>query len=151
MKDLRILLKKAMLTLLMSMLCTVAFFYFFSISGTVKDTSGEPIIGANVTVKGTTNGTITDINGLFKLGEVNSRAVIVVSFIGYTTQEISVGQQRSFTIVMKEDTKTLDEVVVVGYGTMKKSDLTGSVSSLNSEHFQVGSGLTAEQVMKGAF
>lgn len=151
MKDLKILLKKAALTLLMSMLCIVAFSQGRSVSGIVKDTSGEPIIGANVSVKSTTNGTITDLDGKFKLNEVNSRAVIVVSFIGYITQEITLGQQHSIAVVLKEDTKTLEEVVVVGYGTMKKSDLTGSVSSLNSEHFQIGSSLTAEQVMKGAF
>ncbi len=151
MKDLKILLKKAALTLLMSMLCIVAFSQGRSVSGIVKDTSGEPIIGANVSVKSTTNGTITDLDGKFKLNEVNSRAVIVVSFIGYITQEITIGQQHSIVVVLKEDTKTLEEVVVVGYGTMKKSDLTGSVSSLNSEHFQIGSSLTAEQVMKGAF
>lgn len=151
MKDLKILFQKASATLFLSLLCTVAFAQGHSISGTVKDTSGEPIIGANVSVKGTTNGTITDIDGLFKLNEVNPKSILLVSFIGYTKQEISVGQQKNITVVLKEDTKILEEVVVVGYGTMKKSDLTGSVSSLNSDNFQLGSSLTPEQIMKGSF
>lgn len=99
------------------------------VSGTVEDALG-PIAGANVVEKGTTNGTITDMDGNFNL-EVSPNAVLVVTFIGYTEQQIPVGNQTSFTIKLKEDSQALDEVVVVGYGTQKKVNLTGSVSSVD--------------------
>lgn len=101
------------------------------VTGIVEDALG-PIVGANVVEKGTTNGTITDMNGNFNL-EVSPDAVLVVTYIGYTEQQIPVGNQTSFTIKLKEDSQTLDEVVVVGYGTQKKVNLTGSVSSVNFE------------------
>ncbi len=100
-----------------------------TVTGTVNDTFG-PITGANVVEKGTTNGTITDMNGSFKL-DVSPNAVLVITFIGYTEQQIPVQNRTSFTIQLKEDSQALDEVVVVGYGTQKKVNLTGSVSSIN--------------------
>ncbi|MCI1647324.1 MAG: TonB-dependent receptor [Bacteroides sp.] len=102
-----------------------------ALSGVVKDSQGEPVIGANIMEKGTTNGTITDINGMFTL-RVSPKAVIRVSFIGYTEQEISVGNRSKLEIILKEDTKLIDEVVVIGYGAVKKRDLTGSVTSVKS-------------------
>ena len=87
-----------------------------SISGTVKDTKGDPIIGANVLIKGTTNGTITDIDGNFSLNVPNN-VTLVVSFIGYETQEIVVGNKSRISVSLTEDMEKLDEVVVVGYGT----------------------------------
>ena len=97
------------------------------ITGTVLDATGMPVIGANVMVKGTTNGTITDMDGKFSL-DVEEGATLVVSYIGFANQEIKVGKQTNLSIAMKEDAEALDELVVVGYGTMKKKDLTGSVS-----------------------
>ncbi|UVR02434.1 carboxypeptidase-like regulatory domain-containing protein [Parabacteroides distasonis] len=94
------------------------------IIGTVIDAAGMPIIGANVMVKGTTNGTITDIDGKFTL-EVPKGAILQVSYIGYMNQEIPVGNKSVLSISLQEDTQKLDEVVVIGYGTMKKSDITG--------------------------
>lgn len=102
------------------------------VTGTIVDPSGMPVIGANVKVKGTTNGTITDMNGHFSL-EVEEGAVLQISYIGYANQEIEVGNQNKLSIALKEDAEALDELVVVGYGMMKKSDLTGSLSSVNSE------------------
>ena len=90
------------------------------ITGTVIDATGMPIIGANVMVKGTTNGTITDIDGKFTL-EVAKDAILQVSYIGYMNQEIPVGNKSVLSISLQEDTQKLDEVVVIGYGTMKKS------------------------------
>ena len=87
------------------------------VKGIVKDTTGEPIIGANVIVKGTTNGTITDFDGNFSLSGVKDNDVLSVTYIGYITQEVKVGNQKTINVVLKEDTETLDEVVVVGYGT----------------------------------
>ena len=102
------------------------------ISGTVYDNNGEPAIGANVIVKGTTNGTITDMDGHFVL-EVPAGAILQVSYIGYDTQNIPVGSQTTLQIHLKEDTKALDEVVVVAYGTQKARSVTGSMSKLDAE------------------
>ncbi len=101
-----------------------------SIMGKVLDSTGESVIGASVLVKGTTSGTITDIDGNFKLDNVPSNATLVVSYIGYQTQEIPVAGKKNFTVKLADDTQTLDEVVVVGYGVQRKSDLTGSVASV---------------------
>lgn len=101
------------------------------ITGTVSDDLG-PIVGANVLEKGTTNGMITDMDGNFSL-EVKPGATLVISFIGYVTQEIKITNQSKLTITLKEDSEVLDEVVVVGYGTMKKSDLSGASVSMSEE------------------
>lgn len=102
-----------------------------SLKGTVEDELG-PVAGASVIVKGTTNGTVTDMDGHFTL-EVNKGDVIVISFIGYLTQEIKYNGEASLKVSLKEDTQKLDEVVVVGYGVQKKANLTGSVSSVKAE------------------
>ena len=101
-----------------------------TVTGTIVDESGEPIIGANVVEKGTTNGTITDAQGRFSL-DVAFNATLVVSYIGYVQNEISVGNQSSVSLTLKEDTEILDEVVVIGYGTARKGDLTGPISSVS--------------------
>ncbi|GHV49968.1 SusC/RagA family TonB-linked outer membrane protein [Bacteroidia bacterium] len=102
-----------------------------TVSGTVSDAFG-PVVGASVMEKGTTNGTVTDVNGNFSLS-VSSNAVLVVSYIGFVTQEIPVNGRAKLEVVLREDTKTIGEIVVVGYGTQKKVNLTGSVSSVNIE------------------
>lgn len=102
------------------------------ITGTVIDNIDEPIIGASVVVKGTSNGSITDLDGKFTLSNVPTNGTISVSYIGYTTQEIAIKGQKSFSVKMLEDAKTLDEVVVVGYGVQRKSDLTGAVASVKA-------------------
>lgn len=113
-----------------------------SVSGTVVDVNGEPVIGANVMVKGTNNGTITDIDGKFTLD--NAKGTLVVSFIGYKTQEIQINDNgRNLNIVLREDSELLDEVVVVGYGTMKKESLTGAVTVVDSKAFKEKGGLSS--------
>jgi TonB-linked SusC/RagA family outer membrane protein len=102
------------------------------ITGTVTDAQGIPVIGANIIEKGTTNGAITDIDGSFSL-EVRERAVLSVTYIGYTSREISIGNQRILAVQLAEDTQALDEVVVVGYGVQKKANLTGAVASVSGE------------------
>ncbi len=103
-----------------------------TVRGTVADAAGEPIIGANIMVKGTTNGCITDIDGNFSLS--NAKGTLVVSFIGYKSQEIVVkGNETNLKVVLKEDSEMLDEVVVVGYGTQKKATMTGSVTVVNQK------------------
>lgn len=98
------------------------------VRGTVVDQTGESVIGASIQVKGTTQGTITDVDGKFSLGVPDKKSVIVVSFIGYATKELQVDTSKPMSIVLQEDTKVLDEVVVVGYQEVKKKDLTGSVA-----------------------
>ncbi len=103
-----------------------------AVKGVVKDTSGEPIIGASVLEKGTTNGIITDLDGNFSL-QAKKGSVLVVSFIGYKTQEVTVNSVQSLKITLLEDSKTLDEVVVIGYGTQRKEAVTGSVASMRGD------------------
>lgn len=103
-----------------------------TVSGRVTDKTGESIIGASILVQGTTSGTITDFDGNFTLQNVASNAVLVVSYVGYKTQNISVNGKTIFNIVLEEDTETLEEVVVVGYGVQRKSDLTGAVASVKA-------------------
>ena len=102
------------------------------IKGNVTDKNGEPIIGANITVKGTSRGTITDIDGNFTL-EIPANAQIQISYIGYLTQDIAVGNKTSLAIQLVEDTQNLEEVVVVGYGTKKKINLTGAVAAIDGK------------------
>lgn len=102
------------------------------VTGIVKDANGEPIIGANVIVKGQSTGTITDIDGRFVL-DTPKDAVLQITYIGYVSQEVKVSGKKEFNVVLKEDTETLDEVVVVGYGVQKKANLTGAVSSVKMD------------------
>lgn len=102
------------------------------VTGTVVDPTGMPVIGANIMIKGTTNGTITDMDGNFSL-EADKDAILVVSYIGFANQEIKVGNQSKLSIALKEDAEALDELVVVGYGTQKKVNLTGAVTAVSGE------------------
>ncbi|GHT43630.1 SusC/RagA family TonB-linked outer membrane protein [Bacteroidia bacterium] len=114
-----------------------------SISGIIQDAKGEPVIGANVVEKGTTNGVITDIDGKFTLN-VSGNLPLTVSYIGYRTQDVVVGNKTTFAITLVEDTQALEEVVVVGYGTQKKVNLTGAVSAVSGEAL---SGMPATNVV----
>ncbi|TYA74669.1 SusC/RagA family TonB-linked outer membrane protein [Seonamhaeicola marinus] len=105
-----------------------------TINGTVSDKSG-PLPGANVIVKSTSNGTQTDFDGNYSLNNVTNSDILVVSFLGYKTKEVTVGSQTTVNIILEEDTESLDEVVVVGYGTQRKADLTGSVSTIKGGSF----------------
>lgn len=119
-----------------------------TVTGTVTDVSGEPIIGANIRIKGTTTGTITDIDGNFSI-KAEPQSVIEVSYIGYLTQETVINNQKSIRFLLKEDTKTLDEVVVIGYGVQKKADLTGSVANINTEKLNTQSNANIGQAQQG--
>ncbi len=141
--------RKAATSILLSMLCLFAYAQK-TITGTIVDNIDDPLIGANVLIKGTTNGTITDLDGRFTLHNVNPSDILVCSYIGYTTEEVKVGDKTSFRIVMSDDTKTLDEVVVVGYGQMKKTDLTGSVASVKTEDITSKGTTSALEALQGA-
>lgn len=119
-----------------------------TVTGTVTDVSGEPIIGANIRIKGTTTGTITDIDGNFSI-EAEPQSVIEVSYIGYLTQETVINNQKSIRFLLKEDTKTLDKVVVIGYGVQKKANLTGSVANINTEKLNTQSNANIGQALQG--
>ena len=119
------------------------------VTGVVVDGTGEPVIGANVVVKGTTNGTITDFDGNYSLEGVSANDILVVSYIGYLSQEIPVGNQSSIKVTLKEDTQTLDEVVVVGYGTMRKSDVTGSIGVAKGDDLTKNQNFSALDNLRG--
>lgn len=106
------------------------------ITGVILDKTGETVIGASVLVKGTTNGTITDVDGNFTLNNVQENAVLQVSFVGYKTQDIALKGQSNVKVTLEEDTEVLDEVVVIGYGSVKKSTLTGAVAKMDTKGIQ---------------
>lgn len=118
------------------------------VRGVIKDETGEPIIGATVRVKGQSEGTVSDFDGNFSL-DVTSDNTLQISYIGYQTQEFAVGKQHHFSIVLEEDKKILNEVVVIGYGTQKKGDITSSVGSVKSEDFTAGAINDAGQLIQG--
>ena len=119
------------------------------VTGKVKDSSREPVIGASVVVKGNnTMGTITDFDGNFML-DVPTKSVLVISYIGYVTQEVPTAGKKSLEIILKEDTKTLDEVVVIGYGTQRKGDVTSSVASVKADNFVKGAVKDVGQLIQG--
>ena len=120
-----------------------------AISGKVVDSKGESIIGANIMEKGTSNGTITDFDGNFSLN-VSAKSVLQISYIGYKTQEIPVSQLKAGAVItLKEDTEVMDEVVVIGYGTQRKGDVTSAISSVKAEDFTVGKVGDAADLIKG--
>ena len=103
------------------------------VKGTVNDEAGEPVIGATVKVVGAQSGAITDFNGNFSV-EAGSNATLEVSYVGYVSEKVKVNGRNNITVVLREDAQMLNDVVVVGYGTMKKSDISGSVATINKEH-----------------
>lgn len=136
---------------LLFLLCLIPLWAFsqnITVKGVVKDATGESVIGASVVQKGTSNGIITDIDGNFTLN-VPSNSTIVISFVGYKTQEIPVAGKTQINVTLKEDAEMLDEVVVVGYGQMKRSDLTGSVVSVNDQAIKKSVPTSIDQVLQG--
>lgn len=118
------------------------------VTGTIVDKSGEPIIGANIVEKGTTNGTISDIDGRFTLNVQSATSILVVSYIGYKTTETS-AKEKNNRITLTEDSELVDEVVVIGYGTQRKGDITSAVASVKAEDFTIGKIGDAAELIKG--
>ena len=114
-----------LISILLGLFTTQSFAQKITITGIVKDQSGEPLIGVNVMEKGTTNGSITDMDGKYSVSSTGKKTILVFSYIGYISQEIPVANRKTIDVTMKEDTEELEEVVVIGYGTAKKKDLTG--------------------------
>ena len=123
--------KRFITTMLALLIIGAQAFAQTAVSGKVTDSSGEPLVGANVLVKGTTNGTMTDYNGNWSLNNLRQGAVLVFSSIGYATEEVTVGSQKTINVTLKDDSAFLDEVVVVGYGTARKKDVSGAIASVN--------------------
>lgn len=120
-----------------------------TVKGNVKDTSGEPVIGASVVEKGnTTNGTITDLDGNFSI-KVDGKKTLVISYIGMKTQEVAVQGRKTINVQMVDDSKALDEVVVIGYGTVNKRDLTGSVASVSAKDLAAIPVASASEALTG--
>lgn len=139
---------KVLFTLVIGLFLSVgAFAQQITVNGIVKDTTGEPVIGANVLVKGTTNGTITDFDGNFQLS-ANKGDIIVISFIGFTAQELPATAEL-MNVVLKDDSEMLSEVVVIGYGVAKKNDLTGSVTAMKPDEMNKGLVTNAQDMMQG--
>lgn len=139
---------KVLLTLVVGLFLSVgAFAQQIAVKGIVKDTTGEPVIGANVLVKGTTNGTITDFDGNFQL-MAQKGDIIVISFIGYSAQELPATAEL-MNVVLKDDSEMLSEVVVIGYGTVKKNDLTGSVSTVKADQINKGVVSSPTDLLRG--
>lgn len=120
-----------------------------TITGVIKDVKGETVVGANVVVLGSTNGTITDFDGNFTLNNVPDKAVLQISFIGYLSKEVAVGKQSSLNILLTEDTQKLDEVVVVGYGTQRKRDVAGSIASISNKDLNIQSASNIQNLLQG--
>jgi TonB-dependent starch-binding outer membrane protein SusC len=142
-------LSKLLMLLLVGITMSSFSFGQTTISGSVSTKQGDRLPGVNVLIKGTAQGTTTDSNGKFILAVPDNTAVLTFSFIGYANQEIVVGNKTEFAVVLEEDVQNLEEVVVVGYGTVKKSDLTGSVSSVKGDVFKDMPVLSVDQALQG--
>jgi TonB-linked SusC/RagA family outer membrane protein len=142
--------RKMGLLALTAMASLVVFAQTRTVSGTITDAAGEPVINASVLEKGVPgHGTVSDLDGRFSLTAVGDKATLVFSYVGYLTQEIQVGRQTTLSVVMQEDLQSLDEVVVVGYGTMKRRDLTGSVASVSGERLAANPVTDVAQALQG--
>lgn len=141
--------KRTLATLAMSMLCLVALAQDRTVTGTVIDGTGEPVIGANVLEVGTTNGAITDLDGNFTVTGLSATSQLQISFIGYLTETITVGNQTTINVTLKDDSQALEEVVVIGYGTVKRRDLTGSVASVSGDKLAANPVANVAQALQG--
>lgn len=143
------LIKRASATLFMSMLCLIVLAQERQVAGTVVDQNGQPVIGAFVMIDGTTNGVVTDTNGNYQLLNVPQNAVIKVSFIGYETQTINSENLSTLNVTLNDEMQDLSEVVVVGYGSMRKKDLTGSVVQINPEKIADTNPGNVQDILRG--
>lgn len=140
--------KKAAL-LSAGMLCTMGALAQSVVQGTVKDKSGEPLIGATIQIKGQQGGTVTDLDGDWKLSDAKPGQTLVISYIGYTNKEIKIGQQRSFNVVLEPDKQDLDEVVVVGYAIGTKRTVSGALERVGRKDMNQGIVTSAADALKG--
>ena len=121
----------------------------YEVKGVVVDTTGTPVIGASVVEQGTTNGVTTDLNGQYALRVNSAESVVVISFIGYKTQELVASSSLLQNVILEEDSEMIDDVVVIGYGTVKKNDLTGSVVAVKADELNRGAIVSTQDMMQG--
>ena len=140
----------ALILFLSGMFICQAYAQRTTVKGIVKDHSGEALIGVNVVEKGKTNGTITGSDGMFSLNVSGKKPVLVCSYIGYVTEEIPIVSQEMLTITLKEDTEELDEVLVIGYGTAKKKDLTGAISRVKAEKMEAEAPRSVQDLLRAS-
>ncbi len=119
-----------------------------NVNGSVTDSSGEPIIGANILIKDTSSGTVTDFDGNFVI-EAPGNGVLTISYIGYLTQEVAIQNRRTIQVTLIEDTELLDELVVIGYGTVRKDDATGSVTAVDATKLNRGLATSPSDLLAG--
>ena len=137
------------MTFLLLLCATVAYGQTGTVTGTVTDVTGDPLIGVNVTVKGTTVGINTDIDGKFSLQPITNQSVLVFSYVGFVPQEITLGTQRALNVQLLEDMQSLDEVVVVGYGTQTRRDISGSITTVTAEELRAMPVMTLAEALMG--
>ena len=140
---------RRLMFLLLLFVCSTGAFAQSKVTGTVVDATGEPVIGASVMVKGTSTGAVTDINGNFTINQVPSNGSIVVSYVGYRTQTIPVAGKQNFSVTLEEDKQLLDEVVVVGYGVQRKSDVTGALTRVGEKELNAKPVANAFEALQG--
>ena len=141
----------------MKSLCTILSFLFslgalwgqHTVTGTVTSATGEPLIGVNILIKGTGNGTATDIDGTYSIAGPDEKAVLVFTYTGFKGKELVPGALTTLDVVLDEDVELIDEVVVIGYGTQKKSDLTGAISTIKSDEVKRVPSANVEQILQG--
>jgi len=141
--------KKFLTLLLFAFITSSLFAQNVGISGVVKDETGETIIGASIQEKNTGNGTITDMDGNFKLNVSSGNATLIISYVGYTAQEVPLNGRKSLDIILKEDVELLDEVVVIGYGSVRRKDVTTSISTVSTKDLDLRPIISAGQAMQG--
>ena len=134
---------------LLGVMCSVALSAQVRVSGTVTDAQKEPVIGASVLERGTGTGTVTDMDGQFTLEVASEKSVLEISYVGMKTQTVSVAGKPSIQVVLQEDQEVLDEVVVIGYGTQKRKDVTTAISSVSTEDIEKLPITSAAQAMQG--
>ena len=137
------------ISVLLLMCVSVVFAQTGTVTGSVRDISGEPLIGVNISVKGTSVGGITDINGNYTIQQVQSQSVLVFSYIGFVNQEITVEGRSVINVQLREDTQSLDEIIVIGYGTQRKRDVAGAVSTVSNRDLQIQSTTNVQSILQG--
>lgn len=139
--------KEASMALCLGLTCMPALAQQRQVTGTVKDVNGEPMIGVTIMINGR-SAAVTDLDGNYTISNVNPNSKLTVSYVGYQEQVVTIGNRTTINLTMKEDNQNLDEVVVIGYGTMKKKDLTGSVASVNTKDINQVASANALQAMQ---
>ena len=141
--------KSCLLGVLLLVQYNIAFGQEISISGAVTEASGEPLPGVNILIKGATTGAISNQNGIYAITVPGENAVLSFSYIGYLTQEVTVGNQTSINITLSEDALGLEELVVIGYGTRKKANLTGAVATVQAEQLEKITSVNSTNLLEG--